>query len=395
MEITMNTRLRFFSVLNIMVLLFVMSNANAIPAFARKNNISCTACHTAWPSLNKTGRIYKENGYRFSPIQTPEIKVTENLKWDESLPVSVLLVARPYDKKDSGSAKIRALHEAELMVAGPMGEKMSGFFEIEAEDEVTNDIGLDTGIHAAQLTYNHSAEFNLQFGYQALMAFDPYLTYSDHTRMTRGHLSVIDQGFGGADNDTALRSARQNVIAYGRPIHDLFYGISLSGVGGDAEGVDASTVTARLAYDITPGIMVGLLSINGSCPAGATNCTVDRNYSRAGIDAQIELDHLVITSAVLNAKDDDAAATSEVDNKAMYVQVLYTDGSGGRVNWAPLIRFDNYEKLNGTESIDELTLGFNYYFTDNVRGMFEYWDRKGDGATTDDDRLTLQLFAAF
>lgn len=348
----------------VILLLMMATNANAIPAFARKNSISCSACHTAWPSLNATRRSYKENGYRFAPLQTPEIKVTENLKWDENLPVSVILVARPYDKKDSGETKIRALHEAELMVAGPMGDRMSGFFDIEAEDEVTNDIGLDTGIHAAQLTY------------------------SAHTRMTRGHLSVIDQAFGGADNDTNLRTSRQNVIAFGRALPQLFYGVSLSDVGSDVEGEDASTTTVRLAYDIKPGIMLGLLSINGSCPAGATNCTVDRDYVRQGLDLQLEIDHLTITRAVLNATDDDATATNEVENSAQYIQVMYTAHSDARTNWAPLIRLDNYELNNGTETIDELTVGFNYYFTDNVRGMVEYWDRNGEGATADDDRLT-------
>ncbi len=210
-----------FNTLVVILLLMMATNASAIPAFARKSNISCTACHAAWPSLNAAGRRYKENGYRFSPIQTPEVKVTENLSWDKSLPVSVILVARPYDKKDSGETKIRALHEAELMIAGPMGEKMSGFFELEAEDEVTNEIGLDVGIHAAQFTYSHNQSFNLQFGYQSLLAFDPYLTYSAHLRMTRGHLSVIDQGFGGADNDSRLRDSRQNVIAYGRPVNPM------------------------------------------------------------------------------------------------------------------------------------------------------------------------------
>jgi len=383
------------STFGVVLLLLISTGANAIPAFARKNNISCTACHTAWPSLNSVGRTYKENGYRFSPIQTPQVKITEDLKWDESLPASVLLVARPYDKKGSGEAKVRAIHEAELMIAGPMGEKMSGFFELEAEDEVTNDIGLDAGIHAAQLTYNHAPGFNLQFGYQSLLAFDPYLTYSAHTRMTRGHLSVLDQSFGGADNDARLRDSRQSVIAYGRPIDNLFYGVSLSGVGGDSEGEDASTITARFAYDIKPGLMIGLLSISGSCPAGATNCTVERDYSRTGFDFQIELDHLIVSGALLNATDDNATATAELENNAQYVQVLYTNQSNGRANWAPLIRIDNYEKLDGSETIDELTLGFNYYFTDNVRGMVEWWDRSGEGSTADDDRFTLQLFAAF
>ncbi len=47
--------------------------AAAIPAFARKYNLACSACHTAWPELNVFGQTFKDNGYqlgndRDSPI---------------------------------------------------------------------------------------------------------------------------------------------------------------------------------------------------------------------------------------------------------------------------------------------------------------------------------------
>ena len=45
----------------------------AIPAFARKYGLPCSACHEAWPMLNIFGQTFKDNGYqlmndRDSPI---------------------------------------------------------------------------------------------------------------------------------------------------------------------------------------------------------------------------------------------------------------------------------------------------------------------------------------
>src|SRR6202522_3258815 len=45
----------------------------AIPAFARKYGLPCSACHTAWPELNNFGPVFRDNGYqlmndRDSPI---------------------------------------------------------------------------------------------------------------------------------------------------------------------------------------------------------------------------------------------------------------------------------------------------------------------------------------
>src|SRR5580700_12262700 len=47
--------------------------AHAIPAFARKYGLPCSACHEAWPMLNNFGQTFKDNGYqlgndRDSPI---------------------------------------------------------------------------------------------------------------------------------------------------------------------------------------------------------------------------------------------------------------------------------------------------------------------------------------
>ena len=39
-------------------------NANALPAFARKYGLRCSACHIAWPVLNDFGWRFKDNGYQ-------------------------------------------------------------------------------------------------------------------------------------------------------------------------------------------------------------------------------------------------------------------------------------------------------------------------------------------
>jgi hypothetical protein len=44
--------------------LFLASKAQAIPAFARKYNVNCVACHTAPPILNQFGQRFLENGYQ-------------------------------------------------------------------------------------------------------------------------------------------------------------------------------------------------------------------------------------------------------------------------------------------------------------------------------------------
>jgi hypothetical protein len=63
-----------FAVLLSVLLLGDSQNANAgpltgagiraIPAFARKYGMPCSACHEAWPKLNNFGQTFKDNGYQ-------------------------------------------------------------------------------------------------------------------------------------------------------------------------------------------------------------------------------------------------------------------------------------------------------------------------------------------
>lgn len=46
------------------VLIASVRPAHAIPAFARKYGLPCSACHAAWPMLNNFGQTFKDNGYQ-------------------------------------------------------------------------------------------------------------------------------------------------------------------------------------------------------------------------------------------------------------------------------------------------------------------------------------------
>ena len=52
----------------VLVLIFLIlsssQDANALPAFARKYGLRCSACHESWPMLNYFGQKFKDNGYQ-------------------------------------------------------------------------------------------------------------------------------------------------------------------------------------------------------------------------------------------------------------------------------------------------------------------------------------------
>ena len=49
----------------LVALLLPSKPAEAIPAWARKYQTSCSTCHAPFPKLNYFGKAFRNNGYRF------------------------------------------------------------------------------------------------------------------------------------------------------------------------------------------------------------------------------------------------------------------------------------------------------------------------------------------
>ncbi len=248
----------FMAALVFLCVSLLPENSHAIPAFARKYQMNCSNCHPAWPQLNQMGRMFKENGYKFPGNEKTEV-ISDFLQWDKHIPLSAVIVSRPYDDQKSDVRKVRALHEVELMVAGLLYKNVSGFLEIEAEDEEDFEPEISTGV----LGYHPMKALNIQLSYSPVLWADPYDTFSEKRKLTRGTNSVIDNPFGGADNEGTLSNSRQTIALYGRAFERLFYSVGFSGLADDAEGENANNFHGRLAVDIIPEVTIGAFGIIG------------------------------------------------------------------------------------------------------------------------------------
>lgn len=367
----------------------VATNANAIPAFARKYQTECSSCHTAYPALNRAGRKFKEAGYAFPKLKGEET-ISDFLHWDKVFPLSAVVVSRPFDKKNTGNAKIRAVHEIELLSAGRLYKNVSGFVELEAEDEDDFKPGFE---HAAA-TYTFGDMAHAQVAWAPVLFADPYDTYSDMRRLTAAHLSPVDRGFGGADNGSGLRKSRQTLAVYGRPIERLFYDVGIGGVAEDTEGSKSRSYFGRLAFDATRDIMVGGLALGGTCEDNT--CGTKRDFSRFAIDGQADVADFRFTGLFMWGKDDLASGTGDESNNAWYLQGLYTWKKDGRPVVVPLVRVDGWQENDGRDDFTAVTLNAAYYLTQNIKGFLEYYNNFDTPANVrEESRVTLQFEMAF
>jgi len=371
---------------------FVTLDAQAIPTFARKTGMPCSSCHYAVPALNALGRQFKMEGFRLSEAVKPARKFNDYLKLDKAFPISAALVARPYDKTKGNKANIEALHELELYVAGSFGEKWSGFLEFAGEAGGDFSAGVDHG----QVTYSASPQLNFQIAMGPTFWSDPYDTLTHMRRLTVGESSVIGDAFGGADGPVGEN--RQYVSINGRFANKLFYSVGFGSLIDNAEGADPQTFMGRVAYDITPNIMFGAFTVDGTCSiaSGSPDCGLaDRSFSRSGLDFQADVSNWRFTGVLMQAKDDDINGMNKETNDVMTGRVTYAFLKDDRPIWVPYLQIDSHEKFNGTETITDSTIGLIRFFDENIKGTIEYTNTNGDGTTPDDHRLVFQLAAYF
>ena len=149
--------------------------ALAIPAFARKYGMPCSACHEAWPKLNNFGQVFKDNGYqlmndRDAPIyQNPSyfpISFRMTPQWHRESTNRVAVDNVPGDAT-SGQSEAKVITSGfdfsglDLWTAGTLANNIS--FQVLP----TIDSGGSVGFESAWIRFDNlfkSRWFNLKVG---------------------------------------------------------------------------------------------------------------------------------------------------------------------------------------------------------------------------------------
>lgn len=368
---------KIFLTFSISILFFscFLQTAKAIPAFAKKHDLKCGACHRAFPKLNAGGREYKMNGYRLAEELSGEVQrnqqIADDLVVDRQFPISALVKGYLYDQKKDNDAKTRPFHEVEIMLAGNVFKNISLWVEVEAEDENDFAPGVEMGI----IGFHISPYANFMTGYGPYFFADPYDTLVDWgRRMTRSHRAPWDvtNSYG---SGVRLRSATQFVSFYGKA-SSLFYSIGYHRDTGDPEGEGGSDISARAAIEFTPefGDIATNISIGGFGVFGKQDIDGDVDFTRVGVDLQAEIgDSFNLLFAYLASKDD-LGVDSEEKNNSFYTELFWVFYNKlNSPSFVPLVRIEKYEKSNGDISFTDLSLNLSYYVTQNVRFSLEYW----------------------
>src|SRR5262249_44261667 len=151
LEVPMTLRGRFPALFGLSLFLLSVgfaSRAQAIPAFARKYGMACTACHEAWPKLNAQGWAFRDNGYQWMAGKDNPITLNPAY-WPIAVRTTVGYQYQSLTNQPSNAGNIAVntgrigTSGIDLLFAGTLTNNVS--FLLVIEPQLTN-VGFTTGI---------------------------------------------------------------------------------------------------------------------------------------------------------------------------------------------------------------------------------------------------------
>ena len=138
------------------VLFFIIppKPAKAIPAFARKYQISCQVCHSpAMPRLKPFGDDFAGNGFRLTEYESPRYFIQtgdDKLSLFRELPLAIRVDGfASYNNGNEGMPDFAAPFVLKILSGGELSEKLSYYFYF-----LMNERGSIAGLEDAFLMYN-------------------------------------------------------------------------------------------------------------------------------------------------------------------------------------------------------------------------------------------------
>jgi len=355
-------------------------NASAIPAFARKYQISCQVCHSpAMPALKAFGYDYASAGFRMTEYESPRYFVNtgdENLSLFRELPLAIRLEGfATMNFENEGTVDFAAPFVAKILSGGELSDKLSYYFYF-----LISEAGSVVGLEDAFLMYHDflGAGINLFAG--QFQASDPL--FKGELRLTLESYHIY--GVKPANSSVDLKYDRGIVFDKSFKSGTTIVGEIVNGSGLDPAWGEFlfdkdkyKNFMLRVTQDIGKGISLGFFGYTGKEVLQNNTSDFVSDIRMYGPDLVLDFDEkLIINLQYLWRTDSDVFMDFE---EPMMSDVL-TQGGFAEVIYAPrgdMSKWYMTGLVNLVQSqIDELdyqsaTLHFGYLLRRNVRAVAE------------------------
>ncbi len=386
----MNALLAIAVLVLFLLTLLVPAPADAVPLFARRIGRNCTYCHTLFPKLNETGRVFLSNGFRFE-----DEGEWERVKDLETIPVAFEVeIEGAYNNTNASGVGTESsdlkIEEVEIMAGGAFGKTgrltAIGVLAVEQSDSggtttyeakiddayiQVNDLLGPTGAGRLNVRIGQSHLVLPFMGGHQRFIHNAYLAEST-LKVLSGTQRLIEL------NGLALTPDDESLI----PTHRYSIGLSREDV------FDKSTLRgyfATYSFTVREAFSFGAIYRHGHEKLG----TVDISYYRYGAAIEAELERVVLTGAYFVSERETLKDLNNYMIEALYLP------------WARISLGARYDvvKESGSQAARASSLMARYNIISNAYAMLEYRRLSDDdlltGSNQDEKKMRLIVAVLF
>lgn len=385
---------KLISLFILLAIVFISADADAIPAFARKYNMSCNVCHTVFPKLKPYGEDFAANGFQL-PDKEPSrfFKKTGDdlLMLMRELPIALRLeLYGQYESTREANPDLRTPWLLKLMSGGNIYKDISYYFYFFFSER-----GDVAGIEDAFVMFNDvvSKNVDLDMYVGQFQVSDPLFKRELRLEQEDYKIYATTPGVSFAN----LKYDRGLMFAYGAPTKTDFTVELLNGSGigtKDVFDVDKyKNVMVRASQELAPFLRVGAFGYYGKeqpIPDSSAN-----EMYMAGADLTAGNDYVELNAQYVYRNDTNpyrlanASGTRTITRGGFAELLVSPKGPDSRLTGHLLYNYVDSDQSD--LKYQSYTAGLGYLLARNVRLIGEYTYEQEHK----DSKVTLGIITAF
>jgi len=366
------------TVLTFIILTFLASDVLAIPAFARKYNMSCKTCHSPFPTLKPYGDEFAGNGFQLKDKDAPRYYVDtgdEELSLIRDLPLALRFEGYvTYNVQNSELSDFTAPWILKLLSGGAITKDVAYYFYFFFSER-----GDVAGVEDAFLMFNNLFSTELDFMIGQYQVSDPLfkrelrLTFDDYMIYT------IRPGY----SNINLTYDRGVMFNYG---FDIGTNINVQVLNGTGIGGTSSfrtfdkdkykNVFAAISQDIGENFRLGVSGYYGNelidNPDTAYSAT--NELWMAGADASASVGPLELNLQYVERSDNNPyvlTASSEIKTRGGFAELIFRP-DGDESKWYGVVLYNNVFSDDKSVEWESSAFHLGYLLRRNIRLVGEY-----------------------
>lgn len=356
----------------LLAFVLIADQAAAIPAFARKYDMSCMTCHSPMPRLKAYGEEFAGNGFRLADKDAP--RFTRETGDDELLLMREIPLALRLEgsvrwlPQEAGRSDIQAPYLLKLLSGGEIARDVAYYFYF-----FFGERGKVAGLEDAFIMFNDVFGTDLDVYLGQFQVSDPL--FKRELRLTLEDYQVYRTAPG--RSRVNLTYDRGLMLTYGLPTGtDVTFEL-LNGSGIDEADVFRNFDTdkhknaaLRLSQDVVDGVRLGAFGYYGKEADTATVNTV----WMAGPDLTLSTENLELNIQYMERRDDDPGfvfAVKETRSRGAFAELIYSP-DGDRSSWFGAALYNWVEIGPGIARYHSITGHVSYIAARNLRLIGEY-----------------------